>query len=283
MKETYTDLNLVKDSSVIKLNKLVLAFKINKKYFNLFPGKKININNDLTPISECDINVTNITTNYVAIRVRTTKKKYYTVEPTFCTLSPNSTIKITIFIYHLGNEKLSSRGHKFRFEGVVIPDNLLNKDTREIFKELTKSRTEVKGNSLKRIVEFISDEYFDYQKSKTISNNNSAEINASLTPSIYSLASSNLDERLQRRHLASVNEDVIRENESNDENLINKYVQGKNQNKKLNLINKKANEVHNGKKNKDLIPKIKNSKKAILYLIIVLIFAIFLGCVFKRK
>ena len=283
MKSTYTDLLMKTSDPVIKLNKPLITFKINTNFFNLFPIKKINTNNDLNPISECDINVTNITTNYVAVRVRTTKKNNYTVEPTFCTLSPNSTIKITIYVYLIQNEKLSSRGHKFRFEGVIIPDKLLNKDTREIFTELTKKKIEVKGNSLKRVVEYINDANFDYKKSKIAINKIGGKNNDNLIKSDYSAENSKLDEKFSRSYLYSVKEDIIRENDTSDDNLINKCEKLKNENneftKKVNEIQKKVNvnDVVTENKYKDLIPQINYSKVNVRCLVIFLILAIFLG------
>ena len=282
MKSTYTDLIMKTSDPVIKLNKPLITFKINSSYFNLFPIKKINTNDDLIPISECEINVTNITTNYVAVRVRTTKKNNYTVDPTFCTLSPNSTIKITIYIYLNQNEKLSSRGHKFRFEGVIIPDKLLNKDTREIFSELTKNKIEVKGNSLKRLVELINDPNFDYKTSKKSINKIGGKNNDNLTQYVYSAENSKLDEKFSRSYLYSVKEDIIKENDTSYDNLINKCENIKNENNeftnKLKEIKKKVkvNDV-NENKYKDLIPHNNYSKVNIRYLAIFLIIAIFLG------
>ena len=284
MKTVHTDLLMNTSAPIIKLDKPLITFKINKNYINLLPEKKINKNNDLIPLSECNINVTNVTTNYVAVRVRTTKKNnyHYTVKPTFYTLSPNSTIKIIITIHLRQNEKLSSKGHKFRFEGVIIPDNLLNKETREIFTELTKNKIEVKGNSLKRIVEFIDDDNPDYQKLKTVVHKDYEESgNDILTQHIDSGADSKSNEKQPINYFQSVNKDIIKQNDINVNNLKNNFEELKNENneltKKLNEIKKKANNVINEKKYQDLIPQINNSKIIVRYIFIFLILAILIG------
>ena len=66
-------------------------------------------------IGDFDINVTIVTSGDVAVHVRTTKKKLYTFDPYFC----NN--KFNISAYSHKNEQLNEKGHKFRFEGIIIP------------------------------------------------------------------------------------------------------------------------------------------------------------------
>ena len=68
-----SDFILDTSSPVIIINQATLLFKINKQYMS----SQINTapNNTLIPISQIEIFITNITSNYVAYRTRITKKK----------------------------------------------------------------------------------------------------------------------------------------------------------------------------------------------------------------
>lgn len=266
-----TDLLLDSSIPIIKLSKPKLIFRVNDKYYN-----SSSQNQKLIPISECNINITNITTSYVAVRVRTTKKSYYTVEPTFCTLSPNSTIKITIIIHSYEYEKLSAKGHKFRFEGVIIPENLLNQGTRDIFSELTKKKIQVKGDSIKRIVEIINDDDYKEMKSKVDDNN-------FLAQSVYSIANNN-NNSLRESSIYSVHEEEISSNNNINNNLNElkkECEQLKNQNeiftKELNEIKLKEMNINNENKYKNLLNEGNYSKINKRFILIILIGAIILG------
>ena len=137
-----SDFILDTSSPVIIINQATLLFKINKQYMS----SQINTapNNTLIPISQIEIFITNITSNYVAYRTRITKKKYYTVEPTHLVISPNSNIKVKIIFYFNPKEKFPPEGHKFRFEGIIIPNNMKNKDPKEIFNDFPQIKKRLK-------------------------------------------------------------------------------------------------------------------------------------------
>lgn len=279
-----TELLLDSSIPIIKLNKPILTFRINTNSIN---NQKNNSSEDLILIGECEINVTNITSNNVALRVRTTKKKLYTVEPNFCTLLPNSAIKIIISAYSHRNDEINSKGHKFRFEGIIIPKNLIGSDTKEIFAELTKNQRQVKGNSIKRVVEFITDNsppQNDIDITKSIDNIQN-ENNLSMSQSIYSVALQKSGERPVRISLKSRNKD-------NDINNINMNIETPSPNnlkedcEKLQKENEKFNKELEDIKSKlnviDFENKYKNSdqktsKISAKFLGIILLVSIFIG------
>lgn len=279
-----TELLLDSSIPIIKLNKPILTFRINTNSIN---NQKNNSSEDLILIGECEINVTNITSNNVALRVRTTKKKLYTVEPNFCTLLPNSAIKIIISAYSHRNDEINSKGHKFRFEGIIIPKNLIGSDTKEIFAELTKNQRQVKGNSIKRVVEFITDNsppQNDIDITKSIDNIQN-ENNLSMSQSIYSVALQKSGERPVRISLKSRNKD-------NDINNINMNIETPSPNnlkedcEKLQKENEKFNKELEEIKSKlnviDFENKYKNSdqktsKISAKFLGIILLVSIFIG------
>ena len=73
-----TELLLDSSSPVITINQAILLFKINKQ--NLLSESNSSHHNSFIPISQSEIIITNITSNYVAYRARITRKKYYSVE-----------------------------------------------------------------------------------------------------------------------------------------------------------------------------------------------------------
>ena len=173
---------LLLDSStpVLISNKSTIIFKINKS--SLSSQLNSSQSNTLIPISENEFYLTNITSNYVAYRARITKKKYYAVEPSHLIISPNTNIKIKITFYFNPKEKFPPEGHKFRFEGIIIPNNMKNKDSRDIFEEYALNKKEVKGNSIKKVVEFIFDSNYHYIPSP----DDNIKLDSSQTLSSYS-------------------------------------------------------------------------------------------------
>ncbi len=85
---------------IFTIDKPMITFRINPK-----------INNDITqsqivnysPRSECNIIITNLNSNPISLRVRTTKKEYYAVNPTYCIILPNKHQKINILLYLKGS------------------------------------------------------------------------------------------------------------------------------------------------------------------------------------
>ena len=150
-----SDFPLDSSNPVITINQAILSFKINKQKIS----SQLNsaLDNTLIPISQNEVLITNITSSFVAYRTRITRKKYYAVEPTHLVIPPNKNIKVKIIFYFNPKEKFPPEGHKFRFEGIIIPNNMKNKDAKEIFDELSANKKEVKGNSIRKVVEFIYD------------------------------------------------------------------------------------------------------------------------------
>ena len=174
-----SELLLDTSTPIIFSNKPTLLFKINNKFLS----SSLSLTQSLIPISENELIITNLTSNYVAYRARVTRKIYYAVEPSRLVISPNSKIKVKITFYFNQKENFPPEGHKFRFEGVVIPNSMKNRDAKEIFDELISNKKEVKGNSIKKVVEFIFDDSYNYSPS---SDNNNIRIDSSQTLSMRS-------------------------------------------------------------------------------------------------
>ena len=158
-----SELKIDNSSQIIKINSRSLVFKINQKTLSekLKTEKEKNNLNKYILISECFIKIENISTNYVALRIRTTKKYCYSVEPTYSIIAPNTFEKIKILYYIKPGEEISSQGHKFRFEGIIIEQKEKNtKNIFGLFQQYIQKGIVVKGNAIIKTVNFIYDNNF---------------------------------------------------------------------------------------------------------------------------
>ena len=253
-------------SQIITINQPSLIFKINQNYFST--QSKIPMSNVLTPLSQTEILLTNVSSSYVAYRTRLTKSKYYSVEPSHLILPPNSNITIKITFYHNLKLPFPPKEHKFKFEGIVIPNNMKRMDAWKIYEEFSKNKTEVKGNSIKKIAEFVYDNNYNPVFSENNSKlalsqsiNNINEFNG--TASIYTDALGKSNEKPSRMVLKNVKKNLgeIYKEETADpvrlkqecENLENEY---NNKLNELNEIKQKINDLNAKNKFRYVFPDV---------------------------
>lgn len=245
-------------SPVITINQSSLIFKINQKYFQTQSQLPQN-SNSLSPLSQTEILLTNLTSSYVAYRSRITKKKFYQVEPSHMILPPNSNITIKITFFHNFSLPFPPQGHKFRFEGIMIPNNMKRTDAWKIYEEFSKNKTEVKGNSIRKVAEFVFDNNY---KVKFSEENNKLEYSQSInnisdfngTASIYTNALGKSNERPSRISLKNMKknlEGVYRGEAFDFMKIQNEY----NDNlKELNDLKQKINELNAKNKFRYVVP-----------------------------
>ena len=245
-------------SPVITINQSSLVFKINQKYFQTQSQLPQN-SNSLFPLSQTEILLTNLTSSYVAYRSRITKKKFYQVEPSHMILPPNSNITIKITFFHNFSLPFPPHGHKFRFEGIMIPNNMKRTDAWKIYEEFSKNKTEVKGNSIRKVAEFVFDNNY---KVKFSEENNKLEYSQSInnisdfngTASIYTNALGKSNERPSRISLKNMKknlEGVYRGEAFDFMKIQNEY----NDNlKELNDLKQKINELNAKNKFRYVVP-----------------------------
>ena len=266
-------------SPIITINQSSLIFKINQNYFST--QSQIPMSNVLTPLSQTEILLTNVSSSYIAYRTRLTKSKYYSVEPSHLILPPNSNITIKITFYHNLKLPFPPKEHKFKFEGIVIPNNMNQMDAWKIYEEFSKNKTEVKGNSIKKIAEFVYDNNYNPVFSENNSKlalsqriNNINEFNGSA--SIYTDALGKSNEKRSRMVLKNVKKNIgeIYKEEAADpmrlkqecENLENEY---NNKLNELNEIKQKINDLNAKNKFRYVFPDVNFSsvnKKTIILL-----------------
>ena len=245
-------------SPIITINQSSLVFKINQKYFQTQSQLPQN-SNSLFPLSQTEILLTNLTSSYVAYRSRITKKKFYQVEPSHMILPPNSNITIKITFFHNFSLPFPPQGHKFRFEGIMIPNNMKRTDAWKIYEEFSKNKTEVKGNSIRKVAEFVFDNNY---KANFSEENNKLEYSQSInnisdfngTASIYTNALGKSNERPSRISLKNMKknlEGVYRGEAFDFMKIQNEY----NDNlKELNDLKQKINELNAKNKFRYVVP-----------------------------
>jgi len=154
-----SELNIDSSSpEIIKTDNKDLIFKINKKLISkALEKEKTNLNN-FHITSECNIKVQNISNNYVALRIRTTKKYSYAVDPIYTIIPPKNIENIKILYHSNTSQEIAPKGHKFKFEGFIIKEEEKNySNILKLFQKYIKSKNQVKGNIIKKNVTFVED------------------------------------------------------------------------------------------------------------------------------
>ena len=184
---------LVMDESkqIFKLDKETITFKIDSS--NISKLSSMKNSHQFQALSEEDIHITNITSEFIALRTKTTKKENYSVHPIYCVIPPNSTQSLNIILYYKAGVKLDSKGHKFRFEGFIIPESQKNNEVKELFNDYIQKGIKVIGNKQKRYVKFIEGNEEESQQDTNLlksSNNFLLNSNASIYSNInnYTMA-----------------------------------------------------------------------------------------------
>ena len=157
-----SELILDNSKEVFKLDKEVISFNFSLENLSEQEPVKSPIN------SENEIKVTNLTEDFLAFRIKVTKKAYYSVQPTYCIIPPKELKTITIKFFLKEGEIPKFHGHKFKFEGFIIPEKEKDKDAKILFNEYTQKAAPVVGKSQKTFVQFPSNNEIQ-EKSK---NNN---------------------------------------------------------------------------------------------------------------
>ena len=158
-----SELNIIDSSkNLFSIDKKVIVFEITNEKKNTLSNININISNSSSHyalyISHTSIIVTNLTSEYLSLRTKTTKKKNYNVYPSYCILSPNSEKKIDFKYFINEGEKISNSGHKFKFEGFIISNEEKDIDSKILFNKYISQKIPVKASLIKASVEFIEKE-----------------------------------------------------------------------------------------------------------------------------
>ena len=176
-----SDLNII-DSSItlFSIDKPVLVFQVKPNNSNTHINTSVS-NSSHNPINlgQTSLTVSNLCSEYIALRIKTTKKQYYSVVPAYSIISPNKKLKVDFNYYIKEGEKISNIGHKFKFEAFIISPEEKDKDPRILFNTYISKKIGVKATLIKSGVKFIE---------KEINNNNDKNTNTGIPLSSNSLA-----------------------------------------------------------------------------------------------
>jgi hypothetical protein len=205
------DLIMDESKEIFKLDREIITFKIDSSSINKLSS--LHNSQQYQALSEEDIRITNITSEFLAFRTKTTKKENYSVHPIYCIIPPKSIQTINIILYYKAGLKIDSKGHKFKFEAFVIPESQKNDEVKELFNDYIKKGIEVRGNIQKRNVKFIDDTEEDQRDSnilksgKNIMENSSTSIFSNINN--YTVAEDTKNQNLLMDKIKQKEEDNI--------------------------------------------------------------------------
>jgi hypothetical protein len=264
-------------------------FSIDKKRIDFRINNKNSINRSSSSISqnritsESILTIKNLTSNYLAMRIRSTKKDFYSVIPTYSIIEPNSSRKINfqLIVKESLISTLNSAEHKFKFEGVELEEYNFE-EPKKIFDEISKNNLKYNIYSVKKIAEFID-------LNNNINQNNSS---SKLSIDKNSTFQSNLNSNIQNNTNIKQSKNIENEDENEElERLKVEYYKLKNElgNLSQNYINlknsvdmEKYGEIPNiyNKNLKYGLPEIKEikipTKFAIIFCFISIIFGYYI-------
>ena len=267
-------------SKIFSIDKKRIDFRINNKNSTNRSSSSIS-QNRIT--SESILTIKNLTSNYLAMRIRSTKKDFYSVNPTYSIIEPNSSRKISfqLFIKESLLSTLNNSEHKFKFEGVELEEYNFE-EPKKIFDEISKNNLKYNIYSVKKIAEFID-------LNNNINQNNSS---SKLSIDKNSTFQSNLNSNIQNNTNIKQSKNIENEDENEElERLKVEYYKLKNElgNLSQNYINlknsvdmEKYGEIPNiyNKHLKYGLPEIKEikipTKLAIIFCFISIIFGYYI-------
>ena len=218
-----SNLNVIDSSTkLFSLDKPKIIIKINPNN-NSISNNNLNVSNlshHPIKLGQTTIIVSNITSEYLAIKLKTTKKSYYSINPSYFVLLPNAQQKLELNYYVNVGEKVSNVGHKFKFEGFVIKPEEKNEDSKSLFNTYIKNQTPVKASFIKTSIEFIENEL-----NLNLNQTNEININEKSSSELYSLNvnNTNLNNNENNNINNNTNTEIkekINEQENNDNNNI---------------------------------------------------------------
>lgn len=176
---------------IFKIDKDIFTFNINSEKI-----KTASSSSHPTIISEEKLVITNTTNNHLSFRIKTTKKLFYTVNPSYFNISPKSSKTVHILFYFVPGNEVNSTGHKFKIEGFIITDDEKDKDAKELFSYYSKSKIGVEGNTQKRFVKLIYDNENE-NSAKNEEDNSLLKDKISMANSEYSIVQEHNEEKIK--------------------------------------------------------------------------------------
>ena len=210
-----SDLNIIDTSQkLFSINKPELVFEITSNNSSNITESNINsstVSHYRINLGETSIIVTNLSSEYLSLRIMTTKKKNYSVNPSYIILPPNENKKLEIKYFVNFGEKVSNSGHKFKFEGFVIKSEEKEQDSRTLFNKYISEKIPVKACIIRASVKFI-----DNEKSSDLNSNSNDNF---LKPKINE-SNNNSKNKTNNFESLNNNNNIIKNIDNNNNNTI---------------------------------------------------------------
>ena len=110
-----------------------IQFKINSSFS--YNNIDINSSTNTTSLlltSQTEINIRNISNEFICFRIQSTKPTNYKINPDYSILTPKKILNIKIYFYIDQKEKINPSEHKFKFEGFIISEKEKNKEPKNL-------------------------------------------------------------------------------------------------------------------------------------------------------
>ena len=209
-----SDLNIIETSQkLFSINKSELVFEITSNNSSNITESNINsstVSHYRINLGETSITVTNLSSEYLSLRAMTTKKKNYSVNPSYIILSPNENKNLEIKYFVNFGEKVSNAGHKFKFEGFVIKSEEKDQDSRMLFNKYISQKIPVKACIIRSSVKFIEN---NEKSSELDSNSNDNFLKNKINES-------NNNSKNKTNNFESLNNNIIKNIDNNNNNTI---------------------------------------------------------------
>ena len=191
-----SEINLDDSSEVIKSDKDFLTFSTQNN------TSMINTHYNI----EDYISITNITSDYIIVKIRSSKSKSYKISEPHFIMTPKEVKKIQITF--TGNQKDLSdpQKHKFQIIGITIKEEDKDKDIRQLFKKYETGKP--KGNLLRIKVTF-TDEDIRLSENNINKSNKLEKIDEQESDIRFSEIIPDVDKIKDRKHLENLKKDYL--------------------------------------------------------------------------
>ena len=176
--------------------------------FNLDTDNISELSSNTSKISkDIQIKIINVSNNFIAIKIKTTKKNNYIMSPSSeFLIAPKEEQEVNIRFKREENEKLKLKSHKVLFEGIEIKEEDKNLTVKELFNKYTKGE-----NKVDIITKQLESEFFDNNGNSLLSMSNTI----SKISNVTNINNTNIDINNKDN-----NNNLNKINKSNDMNLI---------------------------------------------------------------
>ena len=177
--------------------------------FNLDTDNISELSSNTSKISkDIQIKIINVSNNFIAIKIKTTKKNNYIMSPSSeFLIAPKEEQEVNIRFKREENEKLKLKSHKVLFEGIEIKEEDKNLTVKELFNKYTKGE-----NKVDIITKQLESEFFDNNGNSLLSMSNTI----SKISNITNINNTNIDINNKDNN----NNNLNNINKCNDMNLI---------------------------------------------------------------